>query len=597
MMPGRIKWSRAAVAVLIMVSVAPAAQPGPTSSGVNLERDQLFGFLQSNPAKLSGWLDDMHAGNVRTGIPQLTDTANQAWWSTCWANAASFATQHNVNFTFSFGSAWWGSDASRTATLDSLRSKVHQYAGKIRYYELGNEMDLAFRDKGITVAQYKQWLTDVSGVIRQEDPAARLILTSFAGATANGKPYGYLQNVLAAGCGDLVDYYSLHTYPHISNSAPSADTLRVVTTNVSQMVAAAGASRKELLITEAGYALDGQFAPADASEAAQRRWNVQLPLRLHAKDIADIYPIGRVDTFVLKDYSVGDGSGHFGMLTTTEAKRLQYDGMATEGRLLDGAKFLRETPLTNGKCYEYLGAGGKKVAVAWSSTAKTLTLPTGSSASRVLDVAGNVQQSSTSSAASVTTGLDPQYVVTDSATYWQEGELPTHLTGATGTSTNEELYGGNVLAIDSNTAGDRSIDYAFNLKQPGIYSVFIAASTPDGVKASPYRFGFGSDSDSLSSLSFVLQTNAVVTGTSYGANDEIAWTALGDFTISTAGISTLTLLINQPRTADGRYVFELDAVYIELKSTSVPEPSSLLTVAACGMASTLRRHRQQGSDA
>lgn len=556
--------------------------------GLCIERDEFFGYIDTNQASrptatMTGWLNELGIGHVRVNIPPFYGSNASAWYDQCWGFLAAYGEQTGIKITVLIGAGWWASDVNKAAYLAAFRSKVSQYKGRIHYYELGNEMDLAFRDKGITPAQYKQWLTDMSAVVRQEDPSARIIMTSFAGATRNGKTYGYMQDVLALGCGNLVDYYSIHTYSHVGPSNPSAEDLRTLITNVAGFVQAAGAPRKPLLFTEAGYGLFGKYAQSFADEGYQLRWNTQRLMRLWAKDIADIYPVERIDTFILRDYAA-ENNGQ-GLMDANFVKRLQYHGLKTAFSVLDGAIFLRERSLSGSKCYEYLKENGKKIAVAWStnSSTRTAAIPAGSASAAVLDNGGAMVGTFTNPVTvSMSYNNNQRYMVSGNASYWREGENYSSANYAPTSASQAQCYNSRHLSLQTTASGDRYHFYNFHLAKAGSYSVYIAATPPNANWASRYQYGLNAGNSYDGKALRASQTLATPTGIPYGpaigTTRAIGWTHLGDFTMP-AGPATFTVRVNTPRSVDNlTHVFYLDAVYLEQQSAPASPPPGLQSV-------------------
>ncbi|MDB5328063.1 MAG: hypothetical protein JWM57_3632 [Phycisphaerales bacterium] len=554
--------------------------------GMNIERDQFFStlFNATAAANMKAWLADLNVGNVRVGIP--FDGTTNSWWPVCWQEAADFHTTTGINVTFFFGSAWWPTGQTQSAHdqwLLDFGAKVQQFAGKIAYYELGNEIDtLKAGDPTVSVDRYKVWLSEVSAVIRAKDPAAKIIMISCNIDSASKPLY---QEMLTKQCWQYVDYYSLHCYPQNnagqwnpqSATWPLQDFLLTQAQTFNTMVAAIpGTPKKSLLITEAGYPLLGPTRQPFADTTYQNRWNTTRTARFWAKDVVDTYPIERVDVFCGKDFTVGVGPQQFGLLQTDDTKRPQYFGMKNTYSLLNGTIFLKERPVNSlVKCYEYLKENGQKVTMIWSGRVtdaggnlinSTTSVPLGSTTGSVYGSTGSLV-SSPSNVASValTYSQDPAYLLSGNAQAWKEGESPSSANFTATSTTNAQCYNGRHLSIFTTTAADRQASYTITVPRPGTYTVF-ASSTPGNVSwASPFQYCFNSGTAYSPATPWTnASAGATQTGVAYGTSNAMAWRSLGEFTATAAGSWTITFRVNTP-ISTGQYVFYLDSVYVEPK--------------------------------
>ncbi|WP_309380251.1 hypothetical protein [Cerasicoccus frondis] len=552
--------------------------------GIGIERDEFFAYVNSAQGdgtpttELHGWLDELGVGHIRTSVPPFygsTYNANKSTYDNAWSDVTDFCEQYGYKITFHFNTSWWSETADREAVLAAFRAKVAQYKGKVHYYELGNEVDIPLYNQHnniqgkpwTTIAQHKEWLIDYSQVIREEDPGAKIIMASMAGASHNGKIYGWLEEMLDAGCGAYVDYYSLHTYSHNSASNPANDNYVTLIQAVRDMVDAANAPFRPLLITEGGYALSGPYAHSYADSGYQQRWNTQRLIRFWAKDIADIYPVERVDTFILKDYAAEPYG--FGMLSSGKVKRWHFHGLQNLFSLLDGARFMQERNVgSGGKCYEYIKEGGQKVAVAWRTNWSTnhVTIPTGSDFAQVIKHGGSspaYPESTYNNTAAVTFSysLEQKYLLTGPALYWKEGEDYTWSNSSSWSQwSHSDSYDGKHLALFTNSSGTRYVSYTFDLASGGHYNLRVVSSPGNTNWASPfeYRVNIGSSFDYGS----MQDGEAEATSKYFGTSNVMAWRNLGGFNLP-AGTVTITFKVDSPRSLDGKHAFFLDAIYLE----------------------------------
>lgn len=88
---------------------------------------------------------------------------------------------------------------------------AQQLRGRVRHYEVWNEWDLEAPDDPELTQDYVRLVTDAAGIIRQQDPAAKVL----AGAvTTRGIEAGFALRLVEAGVMQSVDGISLHPYVH-----------------------------------------------------------------------------------------------------------------------------------------------------------------------------------------------------------------------------------------------------------------------------------------------------------------------------------------------------------------------------------------------
>lgn len=545
----------------------------PGLYGINVERDTTCTqFNQGNYALLN-YCKALKIEHIRVGIPNIIDPANQAWQDLCWDILCNAVANYNaqngtsIKLTFLFNTCVWGS-TNQSVYLGRLRDRVRGHKGKVACYELGNEFDAQIIQQGRTVAQYLDWLEDVSAVIRAEDSAAKLLMASILGETKGGVAYGYFHDLLAAGCGNYVDYYTLHTYPLKAYSNPRNNDSVTLAGVVNGWVNSTGAPKRPIIITEFGYALNGPNMQYGATESLQRAWNAQRYIRTWTKDVQETYPFTRQDLFVLKDYPKSGGvePPGYGLYRMDDTQRPQYNSVKTALDLLDRALFFKDSSTANYKCYQYLKENGQKIVVAWSSssTNQTINIPTMSSSTQRLYVSGSLADTYTSWSSPITFNWEHQFLKTANASLWMEGENATTSWTKT-TQGHTDCYAGKHLKIQTTETTDRWMYFPFSLPSGGTYAVYVAASLPNYTWTSPYWFAFrpGSSWDGGALTSSTTLSASAVTGMKYGTGNAIAWTHLGNFTFGSAGPALLTMRVNQKRSADNSYVFYNDAVYIE----------------------------------
>jgi len=92
--------------------------------------------------------------------------------------------------------------STRDAWRNYVRAMVRHYKGQVRYYEVVNEPETVFRD----VKAYVERLKAAHDVIREEDPAAKIVAPSYSG----GNPYPWLEAFCKAGGHRWTDIWAIH---------------------------------------------------------------------------------------------------------------------------------------------------------------------------------------------------------------------------------------------------------------------------------------------------------------------------------------------------------------------------------------------------
>jgi hypothetical protein len=88
---------------------------------------------------------------------------------------------------------------------------AQQFRGRIKHYEVWNEWDVENPTDPQFTEDYARLITDAAGIIRQHDPAAKVL----AGAvTTKGIESGFALRLVEAGVMQSIDGLSLHPYVH-----------------------------------------------------------------------------------------------------------------------------------------------------------------------------------------------------------------------------------------------------------------------------------------------------------------------------------------------------------------------------------------------
>ena len=103
------------------------------------------------------------------------------------------------------------SEPVRTAFNRYVAFTAQQFRGRIKHYEIWNEWDVEDPIDPQFTEDYARLITDAAGIIRQHDPAAKVL----AGAvTTKGIESGFALRLVEAGIMQSVDGLSLHPYVH-----------------------------------------------------------------------------------------------------------------------------------------------------------------------------------------------------------------------------------------------------------------------------------------------------------------------------------------------------------------------------------------------
>jgi hypothetical protein len=146
-----------------------------------------------------------------------------------------------------------------------VRAVATRYAGRIDAYEVGNEPNLVMFNRG-TPAELAELVTRAARVIREADPAARIVAPAPVFTDASEVRAAREWWTALAGAGADVDAASFHWYP--SELQPGR--LRALTREVRSGLAAAGLPPMPLWLTEVSYAQQYAATPARVAALAAR---------------------------------------------------------------------------------------------------------------------------------------------------------------------------------------------------------------------------------------------------------------------------------------------------------------------------------------
>jgi exo-beta-1,3-glucanase (GH17 family) len=136
-----------------------------------------------------------------------------------------------------------------------VRYMTQRYKGKVRYWEVGNEVDWIFWKDSL--ADYARYLNAAAGIIRKADPQNRIILASLAFDGTHvwnpqeGAEEDALRRLYELGIKPDFDVLGAHYYP-----LESSDSLHEAVSAVNQIgsvMAEFGDEAKPVWLTESGY--------------------------------------------------------------------------------------------------------------------------------------------------------------------------------------------------------------------------------------------------------------------------------------------------------------------------------------------------------
>lgn len=136
-----------------------------------------------------------------------------------------------------------------TAFVNYVKAVVTRYKGKVKYYEVWNEPNLAgFNPTNRSAADYANLLKAVYPAIKAIDPGAQVWGFGYAGTD-----YTWMKQALDAGCYDYMDAVAVHPYtyptpPDTGGFVSSMDSLKTLLTGY-----AGGSPIKPVVVTEIGW--------------------------------------------------------------------------------------------------------------------------------------------------------------------------------------------------------------------------------------------------------------------------------------------------------------------------------------------------------
>ncbi|MBE6550480.1 MAG: hypothetical protein E7670_08670 [Ruminococcaceae bacterium] len=101
-------------------------------------------------------------------------------------------------------------EEQKAAWAAYVKATVEHYRGRVSYYEIWNEPDGIWCWKtGVNATELGEFTRDTGKLIKEIDPSIKVI-----GGVICERPIAYLNQALAAGMGEYIDFISFHEYTH-----------------------------------------------------------------------------------------------------------------------------------------------------------------------------------------------------------------------------------------------------------------------------------------------------------------------------------------------------------------------------------------------
>ncbi len=241
---------------------------------------------------------------------------------------------------------------------------AQQLRGRVRHYEVWNEWDLEDPDDPKSTQDYARLVADAAGIIRQNDPNAKVL----AGAvTSAGIKSGFAQRLIEAGVMQSVDGLSLHPYVHCygrEHDTPEAwiEWLREVDLELSR----AANQPVPLYLTEMAWpSHQGACGFDETTQAAYLARSYFL-----AKTLPNVRGYWWYD-FRNDGTDLREREHNFGLLRQDYSPKPAYWVLAAISQIIKDYQFLGRVEESRNSVLLRFGNDEEQLLVAWSTTDKT----------------------------------------------------------------------------------------------------------------------------------------------------------------------------------------------------------------------------------
>ncbi|MHB1456138.1 MAG: endo-1,4-beta-xylanase [Armatimonadota bacterium] len=241
---------------------------------------------------------------------------------------------------------------------DFVYRMVSRYKGKVKYWEVWNEQNIAFFNG--TIEQYSDLLKTAYVAAKKADPSCKVVF----GGTA-GVDIPYMEVIYGNGCGQYFDVMAVHPYQW--GDTFNDDWFRSLLTDMHQLMVKNGDGWKEIWLTEFGWST----GDAGITEDVQARLLAQcLITSLTMPELN----VTKAFWFSIKDWG---GPGH-GLLRDDGSRKPSFGAYRFVTQNLASAKYVKSLHQDDTRCHLF-SVDGKPVLASWrrDKSTGTLKLPDG----------------------------------------------------------------------------------------------------------------------------------------------------------------------------------------------------------------------------
>ena len=255
---------------------------------------------------------------------------------------------------------------------------VDRYKGKVRYWQIWNEPNIAvFFKPEPNAEKYLELLKSAYEIIKQKDSNAQVVL-----AGTSGVDIGYLRNLKNLGAGNYFDILAVHPYSLDFLSPPEEN---FVNNMQNGELTSEEFGNKPIWLTEFGW-------PTDNKEGVNEDIQAKYLTRIYLLS----YQFSNVKKLFWYDLrNDGDDKGNrennFGLINKDYTKKKSYYAYKNLINILEGSQFENANKKGENGVYDFsFVKGDSKIRVVWKTNGLgTITFANNSSNIKVLDFIGN----------------------------------------------------------------------------------------------------------------------------------------------------------------------------------------------------------------